>query len=148
MRQLPSTEFDLDALQQAAEEASLALANARNELAEAENRAAETRRNLATARSEQQELSVLAEVALRHLGERCPVCQQTYDREATREHLNSLLRIIDYAADPPDVTTDLARIAEHVEQMENAASAVQRPYRTLNANTGCGWILKKGFASA
>ena len=56
--------------------------------------------------------------------------------------------MIDYAADPPDVTTDLARIAEHVEQMENAASASTAPYRTLNANTGCGWILKKGFASA
>ena len=91
MRQLPSTEFDIDALQQVAEQASLALANARSELAEAENRAAERRRNLATARSEQQELIVLAEVALRHLGEHCPVCQQTYDREATREHLNSLL---------------------------------------------------------
>ena len=123
MRQLPSTEFDLDALHQAAEEAAVDLANVRNELAEAENRAAETRRSQIAARSEQQELSVLAEVALRHLGERCPVCQQTYDREVTREQLNSLLRITDYAADPPDVIPDLAQIVQHIEEMENAASA-------------------------
>ena len=122
LRELPSTAFDLDTLRQAAEESALALANVRNELAEAENRAAETRRSQTAARSEQQELSVLAEVALRHLGERCPVCQQTYDREVTREQLNSLLRITDYAADPPDIIPDLAQIAEHVEEMENAAS--------------------------
>ena len=123
LSEVSSTELDLDGLHQAAEESALALTNARITLVEAEGRVAEIRRRQIEVRSEQQELGVLAEVALRHLGEHCPVCQQAYDREATRERLNSMLPNTAHASDPVDIMPDLTQMAEQVQELENATSA-------------------------
>jgi DNA repair exonuclease SbcCD ATPase subunit len=50
------------------------------------------RRELALRTEEQAaQLGALAELALKHLGERCPVCTQEYDREQTLAHLHSLI---------------------------------------------------------
>lgn len=51
-----------------------------------ESVAAELRRQ-AELRDEAESLRVLAQLALRHLGDRCPVCDQSYDIEATRLRL-------------------------------------------------------------
>ena len=123
LRDLPSAEFDLDVLSRAAIEASQALEIARRALAEAEDRVAEMRRRQTQIRSEQQEVRLLAEVALRHLGEHCPVCQQTYDRESTRERLESQAGGTGYAEDLPVSLSNLDELTERVREKESQASA-------------------------
>ena len=122
LRDLPSTEFDLDVLSRAAIEARQALEITRRALAEAEDRVAEMRRRQAQIRSEQQELRLLAEVALRHLGEHCPVCQQTYDRKSTRERLESQTGGTGYAEDLPVSMSNLDELTERVREKESQAS--------------------------
>ena len=87
---LPLAVDNLDALRKESEEATQALEAARRTLAEAEQEVAEVRRQQIEARSQQEDLQVLAEVALRHLGQHCPVCQQTYDIDSTRERLSRI----------------------------------------------------------
>jgi exonuclease SbcC len=67
---------------------------ARELLEKAEERSrAEIREKLNQGRS-QDELKALAELALRHLGERCPVCDQPYDRPRTGERLRELAQAV------------------------------------------------------
>ena len=58
------------------------------------------------------ELGVLAELALRHLDKRCPVCQQEYEREATTQHLTELIEIAESDGDRGDsVSVDIEELA-------------------------------------
>ena len=123
LRELPSTTFNLDELRAAVEAADEALLAAQQALAEAEDEAAESRRRQLAVRSEREELRVLAEVALRHLGERCPVCEQAYDREETSARLNDLLGGTVDSSDEQATRPDVADVASHVEAMERAAAA-------------------------
>jgi len=53
-------------------------------------RMAELRRAQSELRERSEQLRVLASLALQHLGESCPVCQQKYDLPSTRRRLQSL----------------------------------------------------------
>ena len=123
LRELQPPASDLDALQREAEESSRALEAARKNLAEAAHNAEAIRRRQLALHSEQQELKILAEVALRHLGEQCPVCQQTYDTVSTRERLESILQANAHIADPLTSMPDLVELTNHVQIMEAKASA-------------------------
>ena len=123
LQELPTEEFDLDDLQQKAEESAQSLATAREILAEAEETVSEIRRRQIETRSEQEELKVLAGIALRHLRELCPVCQQAYNRETTRERLSAL---VGNTVDSPDLlqpTPDLVPLTEDVQLKETEASS-------------------------
>lgn len=124
IQEMPSTPLELDELHQAAEESNRALVAAQETLSEAEATVSEIRRRQTESRFEQDELRILAEVALRHLGEHCPVCQQTYDKEATRQRLDSLVSSatsilvgLAFAGTP-----DLVQLAVDVQSKENEAS--------------------------
>ncbi len=68
-------------------------------------------------------MKVLAGIALRHLRELCPVCQQAYNRETTRERLNAL---VGSTVDSPDFlqpTPDLVPPTEDVQLKETEASS-------------------------
>ena len=127
LQDLPSMAVDLDTLRKEAEEASRELEAARTTLAEAEKEAAEARRRQVEVRSQREDLRVLAEIALRHLGQECPVCQQTYDIDSTRERL-SRLREADQptAVEPVELPfgdLGLIGLMKHVQGMEEEASA-------------------------
>jgi DNA repair exonuclease SbcCD ATPase subunit len=63
------------------------------------------RRELALRTEEQAaQLGALAELALKHLGERCPVCTQEYDHEQTLAHLYSLIN--DSAVGPAGTSSE------------------------------------------
>ena len=123
LRELPPKTLDLDELRRVTDESAIALVNAREALAQAEDRVKKIQRRQIETRLEEQELRILAEVALRHLGELCPVCQQRYDRETTRRRLDLLLSSTTPAADPPNIMPDLAQMTQYVHEMENKASA-------------------------
>ena len=91
LKELPSVEVELDALSVEAEETSQALGAARKTLDDAQEEVAETRRRQLAIHSKREDMRVFAEITLRHLGETCPVCEQTYDIDSTRERLNSLV---------------------------------------------------------
>ena len=125
---LPLTVVNLDALREEAEEASQALETARKTLAEAEEEVAEARRQQLEARSQQEDLRVLAEIALRHLGQECPVCQQAYDIDSTRERLSRLREAVQPIGLPVN-ELGLIGLMKHLQAMEErnsvAAAALQ-----------------------
>lgn len=59
---------------------------------EEQSRLAELRRQQAELKEKDEQLKTLALLALRHLTDHCPVCAQTYDKEATRQRLEILAK--------------------------------------------------------
>jgi hypothetical protein len=59
---------------------------------EEQARLAEQRRSQAELKEKDEQLKALAALALKHLGDHCPVCAQTYDRDTTRRRLENLAR--------------------------------------------------------
>ncbi len=95
---------------------------------------AEIRDQLKQARS-QDEMKALAELALRHLGERCPVCEQTYDRDKTADRLRKLAQATPGRAVLPsrEVVDELAAT---VERHERALSETRRQLDLANRQAG------------
>ena len=122
MLDVPLAIADLDGLHEEVEAASQHLEAARKTFAEAESKVAEARRKQLEARSEQGELRVLAEIALRHLGEKCPVCQQAYDLNSTREMLESLLTSTSQFVSLPINEYGLIVLLKDVQAMEERVS--------------------------
>ena len=81
---LSPLEEDLSNARAKKEEAEVALKEAREA-------AAERRKQQVQQQEEVKELATLAELALRHVEGRCPVCQQEHDYDATEQHLESLI---------------------------------------------------------
>ena len=128
LQELPAA-ADIDAIQTEATEASQTLEEARQSLTSAERENAEARRRQLGIRSEREELRDLAEIALRHLGEQCPVCRQTYDEESTRERLESMLLFVTQPEDAPGSQVELAGLVEHLHAMEERDSVVAEALR-------------------
>jgi exonuclease SbcC len=59
---------------------------------EEQARLADQRRHQAELKERDEQLKALAALALKHLGDHCPVCAQTYDRDTTRRRLESFAR--------------------------------------------------------
>ena len=135
LEDLPSPVVDLSVAREEAEKSSQALEAARKTLAEAEEEVAEARRRQMEARTEREDLRVLAEVALRHLGQLCPVCQQTYDLDSARERLSRLREEIEPAG-PPFGDLGLIGLMKNVHAMEegfaSATAALQDAQRREN----------------
>lgn len=81
----------LDEARQQLQAAEQSVREASTTLTTAEQEAAEERRRQVEASELVSSLAALAQLATRHLGDTCPVCQQTYDRRATEAHLRELM---------------------------------------------------------
>lgn len=68
------------------------------------------RARLLEAQSKVAKLGTMAEIALGELGDRCPVCGQTYDTHATTEHLQELIRTALTATKQP-IAVDESKIS-------------------------------------
>jgi DNA repair exonuclease SbcCD ATPase subunit len=66
-----------------------------------------------------EELKVLAQLALRHLGDKCPVCDQTYDKTKTIDRLRELSESNE-GTTPADGLPQVEELAGKVEQGERA----------------------------
>lgn len=129
---------DIDALRATAAEKEAVVGQARQSLALAEAAAAEERRRLAELRDTEAELQTLAQLALRHLGERCPVCEQEYDHEATRQRLalaasGASRATADSAATIALVTEAAARLQEAEAAATASESALREGDRIVRA---------------
>jgi DNA repair exonuclease SbcCD ATPase subunit len=115
---------ELDALQVAANEAEASRALASQALAQAQEQAAAQRRVQVELSERTESLRALAQLALQHLGDSCPVCAQAYDAEATRARLQALVG----AASAPSAhdVADVAAFAAAAEAAERTAAAAAR----------------------
>ena len=121
----PEPSEDIARLRSAEANAVAELDLAREALQAAEAIAAETRRLQVEAGEQREQLRALAELALHHLDARCPVCDQTYDRAATRARLEAMIRAQpdEVAADP---STSVAAAAAQVQTLEMQTSGAAR----------------------
>lgn len=133
----PAEGPSVEPLRFALAQAQQARAVASAAVAEAQSRAAARRRRQVEATERVESLRALAELALQHLDERCPVCEQTYDRDATRARLETLLQeaadLGDSTAETPDVSKVAALLAdadrgviERQAELRDAQEAAQR----------------------
>jgi len=107
---LETAEQEADALRQA--------------LARAQEHAAAERHSLVERRETHEELQALARLALRHLGSRCPVCEQQYDVAKTRERLEKLAS--DYSEEEPlSALGEVASLSKSLEGHEQAMAELQ-----------------------
>jgi DNA repair exonuclease SbcCD ATPase subunit len=115
----PEPAEDKEALRRALTDAQEAVTAARSRLQTAQAAAA-AERSRQIARSEQrEELRALAELALRHLGDRCPVCEQKYDTNETRKRLEAVVAA-EHGSEHVAPDIDIEPIAAEVERSERA----------------------------
>lgn len=110
-----ASQVDVAALRTAVVEAEGAEMKAREALktAEATNLAIE--HDVLQAKSANRELRTLAELALRHLGQTCPVCDQTFERDATIERLRTFLTS---TPAPERTLEDLSPLVETLSELQ------------------------------
>jgi DNA repair exonuclease SbcCD ATPase subunit len=97
---------------------------------EEQARLAELRRHQATLKEKTEQLKALAVLALKHLADHCPVCGQTYDKEATRLRLEAIAKggvgDTETVPGPEKLTELLAALAAK----ENEAAAAELALRS------------------
>lgn len=131
LAQQPVAASGLSEARQALDAAAERTATLRAELATAEAAAAEVRRRQVAAAEETSSLAALAQLALRHLSDTCPVCQQAYDRSSTEAHLHSLLEAEPSAA--IDDLIDVAGVAAELSEAEQSEAQSRAEVRRLEA---------------
>ncbi len=128
----PEDEAALKSTYDAAEAAEKAL---RVELRQAEEHNASVEELLLQAKSSAADMRTLAEIALRHLGDQCPVCAQAYDREATTTRLR---RSVEREPEPIHHLIDLAPVLRRLSDAQRTTldrAALLRDAQAKNART-------------
>lgn len=118
------------------------------QLKDAEQALAESRRQAARQHDEERDHALLATLALRHLGEICPVCQQEYDREVVEERLTRIAAAEDDTLELP--STELVdelrgklqagqdELAKALGQLESAFDRVRKVEALRSRVVGAG----------
>ena len=120
---------DADALRARVHASEAIVAEASRQLQSAQEAAAAALRQQAETRDAVQSLRALARLALRHLAERCPVCDQEYDEQATRTRLESLLGEQDDTT-PEEASTGTQSAAAQLEMARQRLAADEAALRT------------------
>ncbi|NMM35238.1 MAG: AAA family ATPase [Phycicoccus sp.] len=123
---------DLSLLQAVLTAAEARTQTASEQVASAEQQAALDRRVQVELTERTESLRALAQLALRHLGDACPVCGQTYDQIGTRSRLQHMLDEVHAPAGGSQLP-DLPGAAAELEAAERDLSAARAVVR--NAQT-------------
>lgn len=126
-REIPDAEVD-DAAERVRHLES-ELESAQERLSELEDRAAEVRRRQVEAEQGQEQLRSLARLALRHLGDECPVCAQEYDRPATIARLERIAGGDERVEPDEEVFDQVADQAQTVQDLEQELAAERADLR-------------------
>lgn len=112
------------------------LSAAEAELSEAQERARNERARLVAEKERKEDLAALARLALRHLGDTCPVCTQGYDEEHTRNHLRALMESAtavptsgDEAESTPDASERVSDLTGRLERARRDREGAERANR-------------------
>lgn len=93
-------------------------------------RVAEVRRLQAELKERSQQLQAMATLALKHLGEKCPVCDQDYDVDTTRRRLELTAAGGSTPATSPSLPDTLPGLFEFLASQEKELSAATLDLRT------------------
>jgi DNA repair exonuclease SbcCD ATPase subunit len=102
-------------------------------LSAAQEQAAQRRREQVEQAEHRESLRTLAQLALQHLGETCPVCDQTYDEVATRARLSELMSD-DASHDAAGRVDSVQDAATQVEVAERHLAEVRAQLRATRSN--------------
>jgi DNA repair exonuclease SbcCD ATPase subunit len=136
----------IDALRTQGSEVSNELERLRAELESAQALAARERERLTQLQEAEAELRSLATLALRHLGETCPVCEQTYDIKTTRKRLEALVetpRGDQHAPDLGRIGELGGQIAEKEQLLAELSKQLEHAERALSADQAWKEMLKR-----
>jgi DNA repair exonuclease SbcCD ATPase subunit len=112
-------------------DAEQAEAEARKALRAAEEQNVATEQHLLASRASDRELRTLAELALRHLGDRCPVCDQTFDRDSTIHRLKDAIASSPAGEAP---LTDLSGMVETLAGLQRQTLVARTALRESEAD--------------
>ena len=129
------TEAAPSGLGQELAEARSLLTAAQGELEEARARTAARQEAAIRDQERAAQLAVLAELALQHLDERCPVCTQKYDRDVAVANLEALRK----AATPSDDVPP----EKHLDALVDAVSRAETQARDLEAKEASGLAMEE-----
>lgn len=101
-----------------------------SKVSEEQARVAEVRRLQADLKQKSEQLQTLAALALKHLGTRCPVCDQDYDVDVTRRRLVSIAMAGSSPATPPSLPETLPDLLATLGSHEKALAAAELELRT------------------
>lgn len=116
---------DQSALRAETEDLQTKIRETHGALSEAEERVVLERRRLREVRKAREELKTLAQLALRHLGDRCPVCTQQYDEEITRRHLEELAQVDQTDDEPIKAAEEAGELALTLDELEQKRSGLE-----------------------
>ena len=102
LSRLPDATDDPDEVSDIVQGLELRAAEASQELERAEAAVSAARRRQLAQAEASESLRNMAQFALRHLDELCPVCEQEYDRRKTQKRLHSLIEQTDPSLDTPE----------------------------------------------
>lgn len=122
---------ELEPLEASVHAAEVIVQEASEAVSSAQQAAAALRRQQVEQRDRADALQALAELALDHLGERCPVCDQAYDVDATRARLSELAgRTGDT---PTEGDGDMESVRGAAAELETAESDLAEARASLRA---------------
>lgn len=102
---------------------------------EEQARLADLRRHQAELQETTEQLKALAVLALKHLGDHCPVCDQTYDKRATRRRLETMAKggigKMQRTPEPDKLTEMLAAVAAKEKEVATAESTLRSGEQTV-----------------
>jgi DNA repair exonuclease SbcCD ATPase subunit len=113
-------------------------AEASEQLRLAQQEVAAERQRQAALQDEVESMRTLAQLALRHLGDRCPVCDQTYDEAPTRARLQGLIGArteLERQLSADVVQTAAARLETAQRQLAADAAALRAAEQSELART-------------
>lgn len=100
------------------------------ELSGRQNDLAEERLRLREQRDSREELKTLAQIALRHLDDRCPVCTQEFDDEITREHLNTLIEQRELDSEPGELAKSVRDLQAELDELRSKQKQLNEQIRS------------------
>ena len=107
----------------------------KSRIAQEQERLADIRRQQAELKEKNEQLMALAALALKHLNDHCPVCEQTYDREATRLRLEEMAsnrhQTLAERGLPDTLTSLLDQLASNDKEVAAAESTLRSAEQAL-----------------
>ncbi|MHC2068137.1 AAA family ATPase [Bremerella sp. T1] len=128
-------EFNSEAIPEAQvllDQAGKELADVRQEIKSAQERTASLRAERVRAKELVEQHKALAEIAIRLLEERCPVCQQDYDVDATRARLEELIGEKG-PSEPVAAENSIEKLLEREKQSTEKVSKCEAKLRDVKA---------------
>jgi len=107
----------------------------RDKISVEQARVTEVRRLQAELKEKSEQLRALAVLALKHLGERCPVCDQEYDVDATRRRMELIAMGGSSPATSPALPDTLSALLTSLASQEKELSVAELDVRTAEQAT-------------